>query len=332
MKAIGLLSGGLDSTLAVQLISEMGIEVIAVKFTSPFCQCDSGGCCHAAEVARQMGLALKTFAKGDDYLEVVRHPKHGYGVAMNPCIDCRIYMFKKAKAYMEEVGASFLVTGEVLDQRPMSQYRRAMKVIEAEAGVDGKIVRPLSAQHLEPSEAERRGWVDRSKLLDFHGRGRRPQLALAEAYGIKGFACPAGGCLLTDKNFAAKLRDLFKHRERVTMGDIGLLKIGRHFRAGGCKIVCARDEPECEALRRRAGTNDWLFEAADCMGPTVLLDGLDEEPAVRLAEDVAAAYADGDGPVVVVRGWTGGAERQVRVARKGREILRPFRIWCGDAP
>jgi tRNA U34 2-thiouridine synthase MnmA/TrmU len=134
------------------MISEMGIEVVAVKFTSPFCQCDSGGCCHAAEVARQMGLELKTVSKGDDYLDVVRHPKHGYGVGMNPCIDCRIFMLRKAKALMEETGAAFMFTGEVLDQRPMSQYRRAMEVIEKEAGVEGKIVRPLSAQHLEPSE------------------------------------------------------------------------------------------------------------------------------------------------------------------------------------
>jgi tRNA(Ile)-lysidine synthase TilS/MesJ len=252
VKAIGLLSGGLDSTLAVRIVSELGIEVIAVKFTSPFCQCDSGGCCHAAEVARQMGLELKTFAKGDEYLDVVRQPKHGYGVGMNPCIDCRIFMFKKAKAYMEEIGAAFLFTGEVIGQRPMSQHRHAIELIERESGLEGKIVRPLSAQHMEPTEAERSGWIDRSKLLGINGRSRKPQLALAAAYGIEGFGCPAGGCLLTDQNFSAKLRDLFAHREKVGMRDIGLLKLGRHFRVGESKVVCARDEAECDALRRRA--------------------------------------------------------------------------------
>jgi len=326
MKAIGLLSGGLDSTLAVRLIQEMGVEVIAVKFTSPFCQCDSGGCCHAAEVARQMGLELKTIAKGDDYLDVVRHPRHGYGVAMNPCIDCRIFMFKRAKAYMDEVGASFLITGEVLNQRPMSQHRRAMEVIESEAGVTGKIVRPLSAQHFEPSEAEQNGWIDRAKLLDFHGRGRRPQLNLAEAYGLTGFACPAGGCLLTDKNFASKLRDLFGQRDRVSMRDIGLLKIGRHFREGTCKIICARDEAECNALRSRAGEGEWLFEASDCMGPVVLLQGEAGDAMLKLAAQVAAAYSDGASPEVRVKAASGASERELRVARIPRDELQLARV------
>lgn len=327
MKAIGLLSGGLDSTLAVRLISELGVEVLAVKFTSPFCQCDSGGCCHAAEVARQMGVELKTFAKGDDYLKVVRHPKHGYGVGMNPCIDCRIFMFKKAKAYMEEVGAAFLFTGEVIGQRPMSQHRRAIETIERESGLEGKIVRPLSAQHMEPTEAERNGWIDREKLLGFHGRSRKPQLALAAAYGLEGFGCPAGGCLLTDKNFAAKLRDLFAHRETVAMRDISLLKIGRHFRLGENKIVCARDEAECDALRRRAGERDLLFEAADCMGPVVLLEGAADEAAVARATEIAASYSDGEaGGSVAVKRWGQGSSALTHAPRSGRAALQAYRV------
>jgi tRNA(Ile)-lysidine synthase TilS/MesJ len=326
VKAIGLLSGGLDSTLAVRIVSELGIEVIAVKFTSPFCQCDSGGCCHAAEVARQMGLELKTFAKGDEYLDVVRQPKHGYGVGMNPCIDCRIFMFKKAKAYMEEIGAAFLFTGEVIGQRPMSQHRHAIELIERESGLEGKIVRPLSAQHMEPTEAERSGWIDRSKLLGINGRSRKPQLALAAAYGIEGFGCPAGGCLLTDQNFSAKLRDLFAHREKVGMRDIGLLKLGRHFRVGESKVVCARDEAECDALRRRAGESDLLLEAAECMGPTVLLEGAADEAAVRLAAEVAAAYSDASTPEVSVKCQSRASERVLRVARLAREALRPYQV------
>jgi hypothetical protein len=327
MKAIGLLSGGLDSTLAVRIISELGIEVLAVKFTSPFCQCDSGGCCHAAEVARQMGVELKTFAKGDEYLDVVRHPKHGYGVGMNPCIDCRIFMFKKAKAYMEEIGAAFLFTGEVIGQRPMSQHRRAIETIERESGLEGKIVRPLSAQHMEPTEAERSGWIDREKLLGLHGRSRKPQLALAAAYGLEGFGCPAGGCLLTDKNFSDKLRDLFAHRETVGMRDIGLLKIGRHFRLGENKIVCARDEGECGTLRRRAGEAETLFEADGCMGPVVLLEGVADESAINLATVIATAYSDGEiGGRVAVKRWGNGVEAVSNVTREGRAALQAFRV------
>ncbi|MEI7898848.1 MAG: hypothetical protein WCK89_01250 [bacterium] len=323
MKAIGLLSGGLDSTLAVRLVSDMGIEVIAVKFTSPFCQCDSGGCCHAAEVARQMGVELKTFGKGDDYLDVVRHPKHGYGVGMNPCIDCRIFMLRKTKAFMDEIGAAFLFTGEVIGQRPMSQHRRAMEIIEKESGLEGKILRPLSAQHLAPTEAEVKGWIDRDKLLGMNGRSRKPQLALAEEYGIRGFACPAGGCLLTDQNFSAKLRDLFAHREKIGMRDIGLLKIGRHFRSGESKIVCGRDEAESDALRQRAGESDLLFEATACMGPVVLLEGKADEAAIRLAAEVAAAYSDGDALEVSVNCCSRQSERVMRVTRPARAALQP---------
>jgi tRNA U34 2-thiouridine synthase MnmA/TrmU len=327
MKAIGLLSGGLDSTLAVKIIMDMGVDVVAVKYTSPFCQCDSGGCCHAAEVARQMGVPLKTVPKGDDYLAVVRHPRHGYGTAMNPCIDCRIFMFSKAKALLDELGAAFLFTGEVLGQRPMSQHRRAIDLIERESGLEGQVVRPLSAQHFEPTVAEKNGWIDRAKLLDLHGRGRRPQLALASAFGIEGFGCPAGGCLLTDKHFAAKLRDLFAHQEHAAMRDIHLLKIGRHFRAGGRKLVCARDEAECKALRLRAGENDAVVEPVDCAGPVVLLQGgLADEAAVRLAAEVAAAYADGTSPEVLVHVSSGAAEREFRAPRVARDALRATRL------
>jgi tRNA U34 2-thiouridine synthase MnmA/TrmU len=327
MKAIGLLSGGLDSTLAVKIIMDMGIDVVAVKYTSPFCQCDSGGCCHAAEVARQLGVPLKTVPKGDDYLEVVRHPKHGYGTAINPCIDCRIFMFSKAKVLLDELGASFLFTGEVLGQRPMSQHRRAIETIERESGLEGRIVRPLSAQHFEPTEAEKNGWIDRAKLLDIHGRGRRPQLALASTFGIEGFGCPAGGCLLTDKHFAAKLRDLFAHQACAAMRDIHLLKIGRHFRAGDRKIVCARDEAECKALRLRAGEGDAVVEPVDCAGPSVLLQGgAADGAAVRLAAEVAAAYADGDSPEVRVRVEAGGGAEEFHAPRVARDALRATRL------
>ncbi len=318
MKAVGLLSGGLDSTLAVRLIVEQGVDVTAVKFTSPFCQCDSGGCCHAAEQARRMGVPLKTFAKGDDYIEVVRHPRHGWGSGINPCIDCRIFMLRKTKAYMDEIGAAFLFTGEVLGQRPMSQHRRALELIEREAGLEGRILRPLSAQHLQPTEAESKGWVDRERLLAIEGRGRKPQIALAAELGVTDYPCPAGGCLLTDKNFAAKLRDLFAHQDHVTMHDIRLLKIGRHFRSNGGKIVCGRDEAENETLRRLRGELDVLLEPIEVSGPTVLLRGSHDGTALDVAASVVAAYSDGPAGGMTVRCSHAGSTRELPAIKTDR--------------
>jgi tRNA U34 2-thiouridine synthase MnmA/TrmU len=326
MKAVGLLSGGLDSTLAVKMILEMGVDVVALKFTSPFCQCDSGGCCHAAEVAREMGVPLEMLPKGDDYLAVVRKPRHGYGVGMNPCIDCRIFMLKKAKEYMESCGAAFLFTGEVLGQRPMSQHRRAMETIEKECGLEGKIVRPLSAHHLAPTEAEINGWIDREKLLGIHGRGRKPQFAMAEAYGLKGFACPAGGCLLTDKNFAARLRDLFQHRETVTLRDIPLLKSGRHFRWGERKIICGRDEVDNKKLKAFCGDKDKLLSCVDCMGPIVLVEDPLDEATVRVAAEIAAAYSRAETDEVLVRYKGGGATSEIWVKRQTKEVFKQYYV------
>jgi tRNA U34 2-thiouridine synthase MnmA/TrmU len=326
MKAIGLLSGGLDSTLAVRLVADQGLEVIAVKFTSPFCQCDSGGCCHAAEQARRMGVALKVFEKGEDYLLIVRHPRHGWGAGMNPCIDCRIFMLRKAKAYMEEIGAAFLFTGEVLGQRPMSQHRQALELIEREAGLEGQIVRPLSAQLFQPTEAERNGWIDRTRLLALSGRNRKPQIALAAELGVTDYPCPAGGCLLTDAHFAAKLRDLFAHQENVTLADIRLLKLGRHFRVYGNRIVCGRNAAENEALRRLRLPADAELETADVVGPTVLLRGAIDDAALEMAAAVAAAYSDATAAEVTVRCRQGVEERKICVPRRARADLQSHLI------
>ena len=181
MKAIGLLSGGLDSALALKIIQDMGIEVVAVKFTSPLFQCDpdTGSDCHASRVARELGLELVKIPKGEVFIDVVRHPKHGYGSAINPCIDCHTFMLKLAKEYMGKIGASFLITGEVLNQRPMSQHRKAMDMIEREAGVAGLLVRPLSAKLLPATDAEKKGWIDREKMFAIDGRSRRVQIDLA---------------------------------------------------------------------------------------------------------------------------------------------------------
>lgn len=326
MKAIGLLSGGLDSTLAVKIMLDLGIEVIAVKFTSPFCLCDSGGCCHAAEQAKRMGIPLKLFAKGDDYLDVVRHPRHGWGSAINPCIDCRIFMLKKTKVYMEEIGAAFLFTGEVLGQRPMSQHRRALDVIEREAGLAGQIVRPLSAQCLPPTEAETKGWIDRAKLPAIQGRSRKDQIAMAKERGVTDYPCPAGGCLLTDKNFAARLRDFFAHNELVTMHDIALLKVGRHFRSGNAKIVCGRNKSENETLVRLRTGSDSVLGTLNCPGPTVLLRGEATDEAVQLAAAIAAAYSDASAVEVTVHLQSQGKERELTLSKCERSKFQPHAV------
>jgi tRNA-uridine 2-sulfurtransferase len=193
-KAIALLSGGLDSTLAVKVLLDQGVEVEALNFTSPFCTCTgkNAGCkSEAVRVAEEFKIPIKVMHKGAEYLEILRNPKHGYGKGMNPCIDCRIYLLRKAKEYMQESGADFVFTGEVLGQRPMSQRRDTLNVIERESGLKGLLLRPLSAKHFEPTIPEIEGWVDREKLLSIHGRSRKEQMDLAAELDVKNYPWPA---------------------------------------------------------------------------------------------------------------------------------------------
>lgn len=291
MKALALLSGGLDSTLAVKLMQDQGIDVVAVNFTSPFCLCGKGGC-GAVEVAKQLETPLKIVNVGREYLMIIRNPKHGYGKNMNPCIDCRIFMFKKAKRLAEEIGASFLFTGEVLNERPMSQHREALKIIEREAQLEGMILRPLSAELLPETIAEKEGWVNRKKLLGIKGRSRRQQIELAKEFDLKDFACPAGGCLLTYKEYAAKIKDLFDHKKNVRLKDVNLLKIGRHFRWGKNKIIVGRNEAENKQLTKMRGRNDYYFEVPNCGSPITLLKGPKTKMAIRKAAAFTLRYSD----------------------------------------
>lgn len=291
LKALALLSGGLDSTLAAKLIREQGVDIVAVNFTSPFCLCGKGGC-GAAETAKQLKIPLKMISVGEDYLKMLRKPKYGYGKNMNPCIDCRIFMLKKAKEYAEKIGASFIFTGEVLNERPMSQHLKALEIIETEAKLKGKILRPLSARLLPKTEAEEKGWVDREKLLDIRGRSRKRQIALAEKLDIRDYPCPAGGCLLTYREFAAKLRDLFKHRKKAGAKEISLLKIGRHFRSKRSKIIVGRNQAENKQLLQMRGARDYCFEVPDCGSPTTLLQGPKTQEAIKKAAALTLRYSD----------------------------------------
>ncbi|MBI5235224.1 MAG: hypothetical protein HY886_03120 [Deltaproteobacteria bacterium] len=302
-KAIALLSGGLDSTLAVKLMIEQGIEVHALNFTSAFCTCTSngakeGGCkSEAGRVAVEFGIPIKTLVKGLDYMEIVRRPRHGYGKGINPCVDCRIYMFRAAKKYMEEIGASFIITGEVLGQRPMSQRKDAFRVIERESGLEGLILRPLCAQHLEPTKPEIEGLVDRSRLPAIEGRSRKEQMALADDLGVNDYPCPSGGCLLTDKIFSKKVKDLLDNKPEFTLTkkDLSILRAGRHFRFNGVKVIVGRDASDNERLKSLIQSGQTLVEPDDFPGPVAIVASTQGNGALQFAAGLILKYSSGKG-------------------------------------
>jgi len=325
MKALALLSGGLDSTLAVKLIADQGIKVEAINFVTPFCLCRKGGC-GAAEVVKKFDIPLKIVSVGKDYLKIVRNPKHGYGRNMNPCIDCRIFMFKKAKRFAKEIGAYFIFSGEVLDQRPMSQHMRTLNIIEKEAGLEGKILKPLSAKLLPETEAEKRGWVDRERLLDIRGRSRKNQIELAKKFGITEYPCPSGGCLLTYRDFANKLRDLFEHKKRYSIKDVQLLKIGRHFRSGKNKIIVGRNDNENKILLQLKTKDDYYFENQGYGSPITLLQGPKTKGAVKKAAFLTAYYSDQKVGDVLVKFGEGSLDKSLIVSIPSKEEVEQLRI------
>ncbi|MFN4306162.1 hypothetical protein [Sulfurihydrogenibium azorense] len=257
-KAVALYSGGLDSTLAIRLIQNQGIDVLAVHFYTGFCITETkrrrgekkeDGTHYmnpALKYAAKYGFPLEIVDISDGYMDVILNPKYGYGANINPCIDCRIYMFKKAKQIMEEIGADFIISGEVLGQRPKSQKSIPMKIIERDSGLEGLILRPLSAKRLPPTIPEIKGWVDREKLEGIVGRSRKRQLELAKELGIDEFESPAGGCCyLTDENYAHKYRETMEVEGKITQEDLILFTVGRHFRLdSGTKVIVSRNEGE----------------------------------------------------------------------------------------
>jgi hypothetical protein len=302
MKAIALISGGLDSTLAARLMRDLGLQLIAVNTASPFCLCNkrSGdGCLHSAhKVARELGLSLISLNVAEEFLELVKKPKHGYGSNMNPCIDCRILLFKKAKEIMRQEDASFVITGEVLGQRPMSQKLNTMRLIEKEAGLEGLVLRPLSAKVLDETTPEKEGWVNRQMLLAISGRGRKDQISLARQLGINDYPCPSGGCLLTDPEFSKRLRDLLQH-EGLNLDNINLLKVGRHFRLSeSAKLVVGRNEKENGRLLNLAKEDDYLFmPGEELAGPTSLGRGIFTEELIELSSRISCRYCDLHGAI-----------------------------------
>lgn len=305
-KAIGLISGGLDSTLAVRVVAGLGFEVTALHFNVPFCE--NTGQCGYIRNRNDLGddVTLVRLDAGKEYIDMVKDPEHGYGKNMNPCIDCRLFMLKRAKKVMEDTGAEFVFTGEVLQQRPMSQRNDSLKLIDKKSNLEGRLLRPLSAQCLPQTVPEKEGVVDRSKLHNISGRGRKKQMALAEKLGIKEYPSPAGGCLLTDQNYSRKLREAFDHDED-SLEVIHLLTIGRHFRSeSGARIVCGRDEAENESLLNLAPDNNPAVTVHGTTGTYAVIWGDASEGNLRLAGQVAARYSKvRDSEVTEVKWWRG---------------------------
>ncbi|HOI74902.1 MAG TPA: tRNA 4-thiouridine(8) synthase ThiI [Syntrophales bacterium] len=311
VRAVALFSGGLDSVLAVQVVRLQGIDVLGVSFETPFFSARK-----AREAARQIDLSLRVVDFADEHLEMVKAPRYGYGRNMNPCIDCHALMLRKAGGIMEETGAAFILTGEVLGQRPMSQGKQSLYVVAKNSGYLDRVVRPLSALLLPETAPEREGKVDRERLLAIQGRGRKIQMQMAADMGITRYETPAGGCLLTDVSFSRRLRDLFAHNPGCTPRDVEMLKQGRHFRIDErTRAVVGRNHRDNLAIERAAGDRYTLIRMAGYPGPlTALSPGWSEE-GLRLAASLCVLYSDApkDRPVEVnIRAGT--ATRSLEVA------------------
>jgi len=315
VKAVLLFSTGLDSLLAYHLLKKVGIEVIVLVIKTPFNKINEAVLNEIKKEAKVIFYEAK-----DDYLQIIKNPKFGYGKQMNPCIDCKIYMYKIAKKFLEEEKADFIATGEVLNQRSFSQTLDKLKLIEKEAGVNGLVVRPLSAKLLPKTLAEEKGLIDREKLLDIKGRARKKQLQLVKDLGISVYSQPAGGCSLTDPMFSKRLKDLMEHNPNFNTEDVELLKIGRHFRIGKSKLILGRNENESKLLEKM---RNHLVLKPKSKGPSGIFIG--EESDLMLACEILASYCK-DEKVVIELLKNGEKIKEVEVQRKNKEEFRKYLI------
>ena len=339
IKALALLSGGLDSTLAIKLVQEQGIFVHALHFYTGFCITEqkrrlgikkedgSQYMNPALKAAAQLGIPVEVVDVSEEYVNTLLNPKYGYGKNVNPCIDCRIMMLRKAKEIMERDGYHFVITGEVVGQRPMSQKLPTLKLIEKEAGLEGYILRPLSAKLLPPTVPERMGWVDRERLLGIKGRSRKVQISLAKRYGID-YEQPAGGCCyLTDPSYALKFKEALAREGSITREDLVLLSVGRHLRLpSGVKLVVARNEGEVNFLsgfKNRYG----YAQRKDQQGTLVIIKGVPQEEEYPLIAGVVCRYSKRELTEVIIK--VKEEERVIPGEPLEDEILESFKILKG---
>jgi tRNA-specific 2-thiouridylase len=309
--------------LAAQSIRARGIEVLALFFETPFFASRK-----ARKSAQSIDLPLRIVDITDRHLEIVKRPKHGYGGNMNPCIDCHTLMFRIAGEMLEREAANFVISGEVLGQRPMSQNKKSLVLIASESGLGKLLLRPLSAKHLPVTIPEEKGWVDRELLMDFQGRTRKPQMELARKFNIQNYPSPAGGCLLTEKVFSRRLKDLFLSEKGLDIKDLELLKLGRHFRiAPHSKLVVGRNKSENEKIREVSGANDLVLSSVSVPGPTVLILGHSSDAVLKLAAAITVAYSDVEvGESVAVRVMGASEDTTLMTSAHDKEEFKQYMI------
>jgi hypothetical protein len=328
--ALALYSGGLDSTLACRVVAEQGIKVVAVKFVTPFFGYDlllkKDEYIKTTKEKFKIDVLLKDVTI--PYLELLKKPAHGFGKYFNPCIDCKIFLLSEAKRMMPEIGASFLVTGEVVGQRPMSQRRDTLRVIERDSGCEGILVRPLCAKNLEPTQAEIGGLIDREQLLAFSGRNRTPQMKLAEQFGITDYPSPAGGCILADPVLSERIQENYRQNKKIVPEDILLLLVGRQFNlpTDGWLVV-GRNEKENEKIELLLQPGDWLLKTVDIPGPSAILrysnNPEDIDTAAALVVRYAKKSAIGPGPVKI-SAEQNGKQKLLEARPLDDSIFRPW--------
>lgn len=328
---LGLVSGGLDSLIACLLIQQQGIKVIGLNFTSPFCQYNKESSqeeCKLDLFQEKLGIDIYYLPLGDDYFEILRNPKFGYGKHINPCIDCRIYILKKAKEFMKKVKAALIFTGEVLDQRPKSQHLKALKIVEKESDLEGKLLRPLSAHQLKPTIYEQEGLIDRKKLLGIRGRSRKIQMKLAREHKLLENYYACGGCLLTDENFTNRLRDAFKFNTELSIEDIPILRTGRHFRYKETKIIVGRNENENNLLLTLKRPDDLAMEVIGVSGPITIIQGDYNDDSLNYAAKLTLRYSDLNQLQGKVKFGTKYSElsNEMTVEINNADILKNFRL------
>lgn len=340
VRAVALLSGGLDSSLAVRLLKDQGVEVKALYFYTGFCITEhkrrlglkrEDGQQYvnpALRAAAQLEVPIEVVDIAEEYFNIVLNPKYGYGKNVNPCVDCRALMLKKAKEIMEKEGYHFVITGEVLGQRPMSQTRERLRLIEREAGLEGYVVRPLSAKLLPETVPEKLGWISREKLLGIRGRGRNVQINLAKKYGLD-YEQPAGGCCyLTDENYAARFKEALAVEGSITREDLVLFSVGRHLRLPSkVKLIVARNEGEVKFLKAFKNRYPHAYRK-DGKGTFVLIKGSLPEEEYKLVADIVARYSKREPCQVVL--CIGGKEIELQGEPLEDHLLESFKIYSKE--